>query len=195
MTTNSQKSADDTQKTAVQRIQKRVRTEQSKKTHAYSIDLMFFKFKLPEDTIKASFKDSKGRPLIPIWYETKRATMQTTDYIEDLSGRRVFQYETKDRYVFKKLIKTIMSDPDMEEALRFVHSYIVCIKVKDVDRINGDTDLIPVDENLTDTSHVSMFHRHIQTPLKPRIRNCKGSSQTKPLPRKPVLVEHHNRLL
>ena len=134
---------------------------------------MFFKFKLPEDTIKASFKDSKGRPLIPIWYETKRATMQTTDYIEDLSGRRVFQYETKDRYVFKKLMKTIMSDPDMEEALRFVHSYIVCIKVKDVDRINGDTDLIPVDENLTDTSHVSMFHRHIQTPLNPEYETAR----------------------
>ena len=97
-----------TQKTAVQRIQKRVRAEQSKETHAYSVDLMFFKFKLPKDTIKASFKDSKGRPLIPIWYETKRATIQTTDYVEDLSGRRVFQYETKDRYVFKKLMKTII---------------------------------------------------------------------------------------
>ena len=68
-----------TQQTAVQRIQKRVRTEQSKnKFHAYSVDLMFFQFKLPKDTIKASFKDSKGRPLNPIWYETKRATMQTT---------------------------------------------------------------------------------------------------------------------
>ena len=49
-----------TQKTAVQRIQKRVRAEQSKEAHAYSVDLMFFKFKLPKDTIKASFKDSKG---------------------------------------------------------------------------------------------------------------------------------------
>ena len=65
-----------TQKTAVQRIQKRVRAEQSKETHTYSVDLMFFKFKLPKDTIKASFKDSKGRPLIPIWYETKRATIK-----------------------------------------------------------------------------------------------------------------------
>ena len=134
---------------------------------------MFFKFKLPKDTIKASFKDSKGRPLIPTWYETKRATIQTTDYIEDLSGRRVFQYETKDRYVFKKFLKTIMSDPDMEETLRFVHSYIVCIKVKDVDRVDGDTDFIPVDENLTDTSHVSMFHRYIQTPLNPEYETLK----------------------
>ena len=140
-----------TQKTAVQRIQKRVRAEQSKTTHAYSVDLMFFKFKLPKDTIKASFKDSKGRPLIPIWYETKRATIQTTDYIEDLSGRRVFQYET----------------------LRFVQSYIVCIKVKDVDRVDGDTDFIPVDENLTETSHVSMFHRYIQTPLNPEYATVK----------------------
>ena len=84
-----------TQKTAVQRIQKRLRAEQSKTTHAYSVDLMFFKFKLPKDTIKASFKDSKGRPLIPIWYETKRATIQATDYIEDLSGRRVFNTRPK----------------------------------------------------------------------------------------------------
>ena len=162
-----------TQKTAVQRIQKRVRAEQSKETHAYSVDLMFFKFKPPKDTIKASFKDSKGRPLIPIWYETKTATIQTTDYIEDLSGRRVFQYETKDRYVFKKLLKTIMSDPDMEDTLRFVHSYIVCIKVKDVDRVDGATDFIPVDENLTDFSHVSMFHRYIQTPLNPAYETLK----------------------
>ena len=77
----------------------------------------------------------------------------------------------------------------MEETLRFVHSYIVCIKVKDVDRVDGDTDFIPVDENLTDTSHVSMFHRYIQTPLNPEIRNTKGSNQSKPLSRKPVLVE------
>ena len=60
-----------------------------------------------------------------------------------------------------------MSDPDMEETLRFVHSYIVCNKVKDADRVDGDTDFIPVDENLADTSHVSMFHRYIQTPLNP----------------------------
>ena len=32
-----------TQKTAVQRIQKSVRTEQSKESRAYSVDLMFFK--------------------------------------------------------------------------------------------------------------------------------------------------------
>ena len=134
---------------------------------------MFFKFKLPKDAIKASFKDSKGRPLIPIWYETKKATIKTTDYIEDLSGRRVFQYETKDRYLFKKLMQTIMSDPDMEDTLRFVQSYIVCIKVKDVDRVDGDTDFIQVDENLTDTSHVSMFHRYIQTPLNPEYETLK----------------------
>lgn len=155
-----------TQKTAVQRIQKRVRTEQSKETHAYSVDLMFFKFKLPKDTIKASFKDSKGRPLIPIWYETKRATIQTTDYIKDLSD------ETKVRYLFKKLMK-IMSDPDMEDTLPFVQSYIVCIKVKDVDRVDGDTDFLLVDENLTDASHVSMFHRYIQTPLNPEYEALK----------------------
>ena len=89
------------QKTAVERIQKRVRTEQSKGKHAYSIELMFFKFKLPVDTIKASFTDSSGRPLIPIWYETKRAAIQTADYIwKTFSGRRIFQYETKDKYVF-----------------------------------------------------------------------------------------------
>ena len=61
----------------------------------------------------------------------------------------------------------------MEETLRFVHSYIVCIKVKDVDRVDGDTDFIPVDENLTDTSHVSMFHRYIQTPLNPEYETLK----------------------
>ena len=55
-----------TQKMAVQRIQKRVRTEQSKETHAYPVDIMFFKGKLPKDTINASFKDSKGRPLIQL---------------------------------------------------------------------------------------------------------------------------------
>ena len=54
-----------TQKTAVQRIQKRVRAEQSKETHAYSVDLMFFKFKLPKDTISASFQRQQGQTLNP----------------------------------------------------------------------------------------------------------------------------------
>ena len=83
----------------------------------------------------------------------------------------------------------------MEETLRFVHSYIVCITVKDVDRVDGDTDFIPVDENLTDTSPVSMFSQIHTNSIKPRIRNTKGSNQSKPLSRKPMLVEHHNRLL
>ena len=54
-------------------------------------------------------------------------------------------------------MKTIMSDPDMEETFRVVDSYIVCIKVKDIDTVDRDTDFIQVDKNLTDTSHVSMF--------------------------------------
>ena len=48
-----------------------------------------------------------------------------------------------------------------------------CIKVTDVDRVDGDTDFIPVGENLTDTSHVSMFHRYIQTRLNPQYETLK----------------------
>ena len=70
-------------------------------------------------------------------------------------------------------MKTIMSDSDMEDTLHFVQSYIVCIKVKDVDRVDGDNDFIPADEKLTDTSHVSMFHRYIQTPLNPEYKTLK----------------------
>ena len=107
--------------------------------------------------------------------ETHRFDMNLDDFASHVgsSGRRVFQYETKDRYIFKKLMKTIMSDPDMEETLRFVHSYIVCIKVKDVDSVDGDTDFILVDENLTDTSLVRMFHRYIQTLLNPEYETLK----------------------
>ena len=85
----------------------------------------------------------------------------------------MFQYETKDRYLFQKLMKTILSDTGMGDTLRFVQSYIVCIKVKGVDRVDGDTDFIPVDENLTDASHVSMSHRYIHTPWNPRYETLK----------------------
>ena len=50
------------QKTAVQRIQKRVRAEQSKETHAYSVDLMFFKFKLPRIPSKHPSKTARVDP-------------------------------------------------------------------------------------------------------------------------------------
>ena len=131
---------------------------------------MFFKIKLPKDTIKASFKDSKGRPVIPIWYETKRGTIQTTECIEDLTGRYVFQYETVDKYVLEKLMKAVMSDAD---TLRFIQSYIVFIKVKDVNRVDCHTDFIPVDENLTKACNASMSHRYIQTPSDPEYETLK----------------------
>ena len=58
-------------------------------------------------------------------------------------------------------MKIIISDPDIEETLLFVYSYIEYIKIKDIDRIDGLIDFMPVDENLTDTSHGSIFLRYI----------------------------------
>ena len=68
---------------------------------------MFFKFKLPKDTIKASFKDSKGRPLIPIWYETKESNYTNNrPYRRNFSRADVcFNTKPKTDYVFNKLMK------------------------------------------------------------------------------------------
>ena len=128
---------------------------------------MFYKFKLDKDPIHTSFKDRKGRPLIPVYFQPKTANVQTTKAIEDLVNKRIFQYEKDDKFLFKRLMKLIMSDPHMAEDLRYIDEYIVCVVIKDADNLATDRDFDPVDEDLTNTENVSMYHRYIQTSVDP----------------------------
>ena len=93
--------------------------------------------------------------------------MFTTKSIEDPVNKRIFQYENDDKFLFKRLMKLIMSDPHMAEDLRYNYEYIVCVVIKGADNLATDRDFDPVDEDLTNTENVSMYHRYIQTPLDP----------------------------
>ena len=128
---------------------------------------MFYKFKLDKDPIHTSFRDRKGRPSIPVYFQPKTASVQTTKSIEDLVNERIFQYEKDDKFLFKRLMKLIMSDPHMAEDLRYIYEYIVCVVIKDADNLETDRDFDPVDKDLRNTENVSMYHRYIKTPLDP----------------------------
>lgn len=126
---------------------------------------MFFKIKLPKDTIKPSFKDPKGRPLIPLWFEPKTANIKATNFVESLVNRRIFQVGDKDRFLFRRVMNTLKRDEAFKDVLDFVEDYIVCVQIKSVDRVDGDTDFNPEAENLTNADNVGMFHYYMTTPL------------------------------
>ena len=121
---------------------------------------MFFKIKLPKDTIKPSFKDPKGRPLIPLWFEPKTANIKATNFVESLVNRRIFQVGDKDRFLFRRVMNTLKRDEAFKDVLDFVEDYIVCVQIKSVDRVDGDTDFNPEAENLTNADNVGIKVNH-----------------------------------
>ena len=108
---------------------KRTGKTNPRKKQTYSFTVMFYKFKLDKDPIHTSFRDRKGRPLIPVYFQPKTASVQTTKSIEDLVNKRIFQYEKDDKFLLKRLMKLIMSDPHMAEDLRNIFEYIVCVVI------------------------------------------------------------------
>ena len=161
-----------------QRMQEAKKENKRRNTASiYSIDVMFYKLKLDkDDAIKTAFKDTKGRPLIYFWKETKSANVKSTRYIEDLVGKQIFK-ETKN--IFKKLLDTLNTDPALEDDLYHTEQYMECIQIKSLERVDGDTDFKPEQEKLTNTANVRMFNIYIQTPLDPEFETFKEAIQVK----------------
>ena len=109
---------------------------------------MFYKLKLDrDDAIKTAFKDSKGRPLVYFWREPKSANVKATKYIEDLVGKRIFRYEKETKATFNKLMGTLNTDPVLEDDLYHTAQYMECIQIKSLEKVDGDTDFKPEQEN------------------------------------------------
>ena len=158
------------------------KTNPSKKI-TYSIKVAFFKYKVEGETRKTSFYDKAGRPLVPVYggsEDMKRtANIKTTSYVENLVGRKVFK--VYDKRLFVKLLLDLRRDPSIQEYLGYKLPYVDCIKVYEVDRVDGDTDFNPKRENLRYATNVSMYHNYIQTPLNPEYETLKEA----------IKVEHY----
>ena len=150
------------------------KTNPSKK-YIYSIKVAFFKYKVEGDTRKIAFHDKAGKPLVPVYggsEDIKRtANIKTTSYVENLVGRKVFNIY--DKRLFLKLLLDLQRDPSIFEYLGYQLPYVACIKVYEVDRVDGDTDFNPKRENLRDATNMSMYHNYIQTPLNPEYETLK----------------------
>ena len=164
-------------------------------TSLYSISAMFFKIKLPKDTIKPSFKDPKGIHLIPVWFNPKTVNVKSTNFVESLVNRRIFEVGDGNRFLFRRVMKMLKQDATFAGDMGYVENYIVAVQLKSVDRVDGDTDFNPEAENLTNADNVGMYHYYMTTPLNAEYENIQRSNKSKSLHKKRVLVEHHNRLL
>ena len=152
---------------------KRTGRSSKPKVRSYSMHIMFYNIKTSKDTIKTSFKDSRGRSYISFWFVPQTVSVITTSYVENLIRKRIFKFDKEDRFLFRKLMKTVLTDRDVEETLNFVDDYIDCMQVLDVDRVDGSSNFSPHRENLPNTANVSMYHRYIQTPLNPDFETFK----------------------
>ena len=144
------------------------------KKYTYSIKVAFFMYKTKESKTKIAFYDKAGKPLVPITGSNgikQTANIKTTSYVENLVGKKVFRIY--DKRVFKKLMFELERDPSIEIFLGYLLGYVDCIKVYEVDRVDGDTDFNPKRENLRDATNMSMYHNYIQTPLNPEYETLK----------------------
>ena len=149
------------------------RTNPSKK-YTYSIKVAFFKYKMKEEKLKIAFYDKAGKPLVPITGSNgikQTANIKTTSYVENLVGKKVFRIY--DKRVFKKLMFELERDASIQVFLGYLLGYVDCIRVYEVDRVDGDTDFNPKRENLRDATNMSMYHNYIQTPLNPEYQTLK----------------------
>ena len=134
-----------------------------KGTHIYSVDALFYRLKdeKKEKELKTAFKDSKGRPYVILWKDPKTFNVKSSNYIEDLVRKRIFRTEKDTAKVFFKLYETLQTDSEAYDELEFHKSYIDCIKLLSVERVDEETDFAPEKEKLKNTANLSMYNIYI----------------------------------
>ena len=152
-----------------------------KGTHIYSVDAWFYRLKdeKKEKELKTAFKDSKGRPYVILWKDPKTFNVKSSNYIEDLVRKRIFRTERDTAKLFFKLYETLQTDSEAYDELEFHKSYIDCIKLLSVERVDEETDFAPEKEKLKNTANVSMYNIYIQTPLDPEFETFKEAINVK----------------
>ena len=78
-----------------------------------------------------------------------------------------------------KLYETLQTDSEAYAELEFHKSYIDCIKLLSVERVDEETDFAPEKEKLKNTANLSMYNIYIQTPLDPEFETFKEAIQVK----------------
>ena len=81
---------------------------------------------------------------------------------------------------------TLNTDPVLEDDLYHTAQYMECIKIKSLERVDGDTDFKPEQEKLTNTANLSMYNIYIQTPLDPEFETFKEAINVKHYKKKSV---------
>ena len=110
------------------------RTNPRKKT-TYSVPVMFYKYRTMLDQGKrTSFYDKNGYPLVPIYHELKTANIQSSKHVEDIVKKRVYR-DYEDKRLFQKLLKDLITDPNIQEDLMHVEHYIACIIIYGADGV------------------------------------------------------------
>ena len=152
-----------------------------KGTHIYSVDALFYRLKdeKKEKELKTAFKDSKGRPYVILWKDPKTFNAKSSNYIEDLVRKRIFRTERDTAKLFFKLYETLQTDSEAYDELEFHKSYIDCIKLLSVERVDEETDFAPEKEKLKNTANLSMYNIYIQTPLDPEFETFKEAINVK----------------
>ena len=152
---------------------KRTGRTNPRKKATYSVPVMFYKYRTMLDQgRRTSFYDKNGYPLVPIYHELKAANIQSSKYVEDIVRKRVYR-DYEDKRLFKKLLKDLITDPNIQEDLMHVEHYVACIIIYGADGVDGDTDFNPKRKNLRDATNASMYHNYIQTPLNPEYETLK----------------------
>ena len=152
-----------------------------KGTHIYSVDALFYRLKdeKKEKELKTAFKDSKGRPYVILWKDPKTFNVKSSNYIEDLVRKRIFRTERDTAKLFFKLYETLQTDSEAYAELEFHKSYIDCIKLLSVERVDQETDFAPEKEKLKNTANLSMYNIYILTPLDPEFETFKEAINVK----------------
>ena len=121
---------------------KRTGRTNPRKPKKYSVNVHLYRLKVEDDkgVLKTSFRDSRGREYVPLYVRHFTANVNTTPWVEQLVGKRIFRDERKDVRTFWRLKLLLMTDDSFKVDVGYAEGYIACIKVNYAERVDKADD-------------------------------------------------------
>ena len=158
--------------------QRMAESRKRKKKNTYLVNFLLY--------VIMDRKDMKMKPAFTVngdsYYlqgsRSQSATIEALDFPKEVIAKRTLKFLTKEdkdngeqNPVFTNLIEMLKDDEEFKDLVLFLESYgyasaLDAIKITKVQMVNPAGEKFDImTENLTDASHVSIYHNYIHTPI------------------------------
>ena len=167
--------------------------KKKKEKKTYFVDYMlytYFKGDLKKSNIKQKQAFTcQGIHFFTVNIEITTATVEALDFPKEWIGKRIFRWTDFERWgdiryeskEWKEVIGLMSNDEDLDSNIQHLTMYyddLGCIKIRKVELVNRDGEHFNImTENLAGAEHVSIYHRHTNTPVQMEAPTIKEAIQ------------------